>query len=95
MSPQGETTPIGVRPNIRLFHVDGIFESGFFEIDDNWAYASLEATQKALQDVVTQMELKVDDLNQAPGDCAQVEEAVDHATPPPPGWSATSSCWAR
>jgi lipoprotein-releasing system permease protein len=78
VSPQGEMTPIGVRPNIRWFHVDGIFESGFFEIDDNWAYASLEATQKALslEDVVSQMELKVDDLNRAPEIARQVQKAV-------------------
>jgi lipoprotein-releasing system permease protein len=78
VSPQGEMTPIGVRPNIRWFHVDGIFESGFFEIDDNWVYASLEATQKALslQDVVTQMELKVDDLNQAPAIARKVQEIL-------------------
>src|SRR5205814_7883962 len=78
VSPQGELTPIGVRPNIRFFHVDGIFESGFFEIDDTWVYASLEAAQKALslQDVVTQLELKVDDLNHAPEIARQVQEAV-------------------
>src|SRR5215471_13000813 len=67
VSPQGELTPFGVRPNIRPFHVDGIFETGFFEIDDNWAYTSLAAAQKALSvgDVVIQMELKVDDLDRA------------------------------
>jgi len=67
-SPQGELTPFGPRPSIRRFRVVGIFESGFYEIDDKWAYTSLEAAQQALslQDVVNQIEVKLDDLNRAP-----------------------------
>ena len=47
----------------------GIFETGFYEIDDNWAFTSIAAAQQALslQDVVNQIELKVDDLNRAAG----------------------------
>ena len=40
-SPQGELSPIGPRPAIRRFRVVGIFESGFYEIDDLWAFTSL------------------------------------------------------
>ena len=41
-----------------------MFETGFFEIDDNWAYMSLGAAQKALSmDQINQIELNVDDLN--------------------------------
>ncbi len=67
-SPQGELTPFGPRPSIRRFRVVGIFESGFYDIDDRWAYTSLEAAQQALslQDVVNQIEVKLDDLNRAP-----------------------------
>jgi lipoprotein-releasing system permease protein len=67
-SPQGELTPFGPRPSIRRFRVVGIFESGFYEIDDRWAYTSLPAAQQALslQDVVNQIEVKLDDLNRAP-----------------------------
>ena len=43
---RGELTPIGPRPAIRRFRVCGIFETGFFEIDDNWAYTSIAAAQK-------------------------------------------------
>jgi lipoprotein-releasing system permease protein len=78
VSPEGELTPYGVMPNIRPFRVDGIFETGFFEIDDNWAYTSLAAAQKALSlgDVVNQMELKVDDLNRAGEIAKYVEKAA-------------------
>jgi lipoprotein-releasing system permease protein len=67
-SPQGELTPLGPRPSIRRFRVVGIFESGFYEIDDSWAYTSLAAAQEALslQDVVNEIEVKLDDLNRAP-----------------------------
>ena len=78
ISPQGELTPFGVRPNYRYFRVAGIFETGFFEIDDNWAYASLLAVQKALSlgDVVNQIELKVDDLDRAGEIAKEVEKAA-------------------
>ncbi len=67
-SPQGELTPFGPRPSIRRFRVVGIFESGFYDIDDRWAYTSLGAAQQAnsLTDVVNQIEVKLDDLNRAP-----------------------------
>jgi lipoprotein-releasing system permease protein len=68
VSPQGELTPIGPRPKYLRFRVVGIFESGFYEIDDNWMYTTLEAAQQALSlgDVVNQIEVKLDDLNRAP-----------------------------
>jgi lipoprotein-releasing system permease protein len=78
VSPQGELTPFGVRPNIRPFHVAGTFETGFYDIDDNWCFVSIEAAQKALslQDVINQIELKVDDLNRAPEIARAVEKAA-------------------
>ena len=58
-SPQGELTPLGPRPSIRRFRVVGIFDSGFYDIDDRWAYTSLAAAQQALSlpDVVIQIEV--------------------------------------
>jgi lipoprotein-releasing system permease protein len=75
-SPQGEMTPFGPRPSIRRFRVVGIFESGFYEIDDGWAYTSLAAAQQALslEDVVNQIEVKLDDLNRAPGVAREIEK---------------------
>jgi len=68
VSPQGPMSPIGPRPSFHRFRVVGIFESGFYEIDDNWTYASLQAAQQvlSLEDVVNQVEVKLDDLNRAP-----------------------------
>ena len=74
----GELTPFGPTFAVRPFRVCGVFSSGFYEIDDNWAYAALPAVQKALslQDVVNQIEIKLDDLNLAPQVAAQAEKIV-------------------
>ena len=72
-----EMLPIGVRPVKRRFKVCGIFESGFYEIDDNWAYMSIGAAQKALSvDQINQLELNVDDLNRAASFAPQVEKVA-------------------
>jgi lipoprotein-releasing system permease protein len=78
VSPQGELTPIGLRPSIQRFRVIGTFESGFFEIDDSWAFTSLDAAQQALslEDVVNQIEIKIDDINLAQQVAARIEEAL-------------------
>jgi lipoprotein-releasing system permease protein len=80
VSPQGELTPFGPRPNIRRFRVVGIFESGFYDIDDSWAYTSIQAAQQALSlpDVVNQIEVKLDDLNLAP----QVAQTIEKIAGP-------------
>ena len=77
-SPQGELTPFGPRGAIRPFKVAGTFETGFYDIDDNWAYTSLRAAQKALslEDVVNQVELKLDDSNRATEIAKDIEKAA-------------------
>ena len=78
VSPEGELTPLGPRPAIRRFKVCGIYETGFFDIDDNWAFSSIEAAQRALslEDVINQIELKVDDLDHAPEIARAVERVA-------------------
>jgi lipoprotein-releasing system permease protein len=71
-----ELSPIGPRPVKRRFKVCGIFETGFYEIDDNWSYTSIGAAEKALSvDEINQIELNVDDLNRA-GEIAKDVEKV-------------------
>ena len=71
---QGLMTPVGPTHNIRKFRVVGIFQSGFFQYDDLWAFTTLEAAQQALSlpDVVNEIEIKLDDQYLAP----QVTEEV-------------------
>jgi len=65
--PSGELTPFGPRPSFERVRVSGIFETGFYDQDMNWAYMSLPAAQKAfdLPDVVNSIELKLDDIYKA------------------------------
>ncbi len=77
ISPQGTPTPFGFRPSYQRFHVVGVFESGFYDLDDNWAFASLESVQRilSLQDVVNSIELKLDDIFRA-GEVAKQAEQI-------------------
>lgn len=67
-SPQGRLTPFGPEPKSQRFRVVGIFESGFYEIDQVWSYAPMVSVQKLLGvgDVVNSIEMRVDDLYLAP-----------------------------
>jgi lipoprotein-releasing system permease protein len=64
----GELTPYGVKPSLKHARVVGLFESGFYDADMNWAFASLHVTQKlfGFEDVINRIELKLDDINAAP-----------------------------
>jgi lipoprotein-releasing system permease protein len=74
----GELTPLGPRPAIRRFRVVGIFKTGFFEVDDKWAFTSIAAEQRveSLPNQVNQMEINVDDLNRAPEIAQEIEKVV-------------------
>jgi lipoprotein-releasing system permease protein len=72
-----ELTPMGPRPVRRRFKVVGLFETGFFELDDNWSYVAIGAAQKALgTDQINQIELNVDDLNQAGHIATEIERVA-------------------
>lgn len=64
MSPQGNLTPFGPEAKSQRFRVVGIFESGFYELDQVWSYAPMASVQKLLGigNVVNEIELRVDDL---------------------------------
>ena len=78
ISGQGPLTPFGPSTATQRFHVVGLFESGFYEIDDNWAYASLHSVQQilGLTDVVNSIELKLDDIDRATEVARQAETVV-------------------
>ncbi|HWZ34102.1 MAG TPA: ABC transporter permease [Bryobacteraceae bacterium] len=77
MIPEGELTPFGPRPTFKRFVVSGIFETGFYDVDNNWAYTSLSAAQKAfgLDDVVNSIDLRLGDIYKSP-DVAREAEAI-------------------
>jgi lipoprotein-releasing system permease protein len=65
--PNGELTPFGPRPIFVKVRVAGMFESGFYDLDMNWAFMALPQVQKAfgLSDVVNSIELRLDDIYRA------------------------------
>ena len=77
VSSHGTMGPYGPEPTkvVRL-RVVGLFESGFYEIDDNWAYTSLPTAQNilSLPDVVNSIEMKLDDIFQAQEVARQAEK---------------------
>jgi len=68
IAPQGTVTPAGVLPRLKSFKVVGIFEVGMYEYDSGLALINLQDAQTLYQmdDRVSGVRLKVDDLFQAP-----------------------------
>jgi lipoprotein-releasing system permease protein len=68
IAPQGLVTPAAVLPRIKQFKVTGLFEVGMFEFDSGLALINLHDAQKLyrMEDRVTGVRLKVDDLFAAP-----------------------------
>ena len=68
IAPQGTVTPAGVVPRLKSFRVVGIFEVGMYEYDSGLALIHMADAQKLYQmeDRVSGVRLKVDDLFQAP-----------------------------
>ena len=87
VSPQGELTPFGTVPKYTRFRVVGIFHSGFFDYDSSWAFARLSDAQRlfGLSDLISVLEFKVDDLDQADAISRQIEDAAG------PGYMATNT----
>jgi lipoprotein-releasing system permease protein len=78
--PNGQLGPFGAVAGQRRFLVSGIFETGFYEIDNNWAFMSLPTAQKVfgLEDVVNSIELRLDDIYKA----HQVEREAENVIGP-------------
>ncbi len=76
ISYQGQLTPLGVVPSMFHFRVAGIFESGLYNLDSMWAFTSLAAAQRVLDlnDVVNTIELRLDDIFDAPEVARQAEQ---------------------
>jgi lipoprotein-releasing system permease protein len=66
-SPQGNLTPFGMLPRSRQFHVTGIYNSGFYDYDANWAFVTIDSGQRlaGVGDVVSLLEVRVDKLDDA------------------------------
>lgn len=66
-SPQGRLTPFGLLPRSRRFRVAGVFDSGFYDYDQNWCFLTLPAAQNLSGggDLVNVLELRLDNPDKA------------------------------
>ena len=67
LSAETRLTPFGGVPRSRTFEVTGVFSSGLYDYDKEWVYVSLASAQRllGLDDVVSTIEVKVNDIYQA------------------------------
>jgi len=79
IAPQGTVTPAGVVPRLKSFTVVGIFEVGMYEYDSGLALINLQDAQRLYQmeDRVSGVRLKVDDLFQAPRIARELVRYID------------------
>jgi len=66
-SPQGRLTPFGLMPRTRRFRVTGVFDSGFYDYDENWCFMTLAAAQglSGAGDVVNVLEFRLNQPERA------------------------------
>jgi len=76
-SPQGRLTPFGLIPRTRRFRINGVFDSGFYDYDENWCFMTLAAAQglAGTGNLVNVLEFR---LNQ-PEQAAQIAPEIEHA----------------
>jgi lipoprotein-releasing system permease protein len=75
-SPQGRLTPFGLMPRTRRFRIAGVFDSGFYDYDENWCFAGLAAAQAlaGVGDIVNVLEFRLDNPELAPEIGARAEQ---------------------
>ncbi len=85
-SPQGRLTPFGLLPRSRRFHVAGVFDSGFYDYDQNWCFLTLAAAQNLSGggELVNVLEFRLNLPDQAHSVAQQVSEAAG------PGYAVTT-----
>ncbi len=78
VTPQGELTPLGPRALQVRYRVVGIFETGFYDLDNTYAITSLESAQRlfSVGDVANAIELKISDVDRGPEIAAAAEAAA-------------------
>ena len=77
-SPQGRLTPFGLIPRTRRFRVAGVFDSGFYDYDENWCFLALPAAQAlaGLGDIVNVLEFRIEKPERAEEFAKEIEKAA-------------------
>lgn len=76
-SPQGRLTPFGLMPRTRRFRINGVFDSGFYDYDENWCFVTLPAAQSlaGASDIVNVLEFRLAKPEEAP----EIAKVIEHA----------------
>ncbi len=77
-SPQGRLTPFGLIPRTRRFRVAGVFDSGFYDYDENWCFLTLPAAQalSGTGDIVNVLEFRIEEPERAEEIARKIEKAA-------------------
>jgi lipoprotein-releasing system permease protein len=77
-SAQGRLTPFGMMPRTRRFRVTAVFDSGFYDYDENWCFVTLGAAQmlSGVGDMVSVLEFRLDNPERAAGIAQRLEKAA-------------------
>jgi lipoprotein-releasing system permease protein len=77
-SPQGRLTPFGLMPRTRRFRVSGVFDSGFYDYDENWCFMTLAAAQglSGAGDAVNVLEFRLNQPERAGEIAEQIRKAA-------------------
>jgi lipoprotein-releasing system permease protein len=77
-SPQGRLTPFGLIPRTRRFRVAGVFDSGFYDYDENWCFLTLPAAQalSGAGDLVNVLEFRLEKPERAEEIAQKIEKAA-------------------
>ena len=86
MSPQGRLTPFGLLPRSRRFRIAGVFDSGFYDYDQNWCFLTLADAQSLSGggDVVNVLEFRLNNPENASVIAQQIRQNAG------PGFAATT-----
>ena len=86
ISPEGNLTPFGMMPRSMRFRVVGIFDSGFYDYDANWAFTTLKSAQElgGDGDVAGLLEVRVNNLDDVNSIAAELLKRAG------PGYTATT-----
>ena len=78
ISPLGTPSPMGMIPKVKRFAVAGTFDSGMYDYDSSLLYMSLPDAQRffGLDDAVTGVEIRVDDIGAADVVARRLERAL-------------------
>jgi lipoprotein-releasing system permease protein len=88
MTVQGVTTPAGVVPLPRRLRVAGTFKMGLFEIDTSFAFVTLDTAKRLKRvDGVDLIQLKADNLDNAPAIKAAIRESFASDFPVVQDWT--------